>query len=49
MKDQLTVFINFDDEAEIPDEPARLEEEGRTRISTSLWRNWSSRFAPTIA
>ncbi len=28
MKDQLTVFINFDDEAEIPDEPARLEEGG---------------------
>jgi DNA-directed RNA polymerase subunit alpha len=28
MKDQLTVFINFDDEAEIPDEPSRLEEGG---------------------
>ena len=28
MKDQLTVFINFDDEAEILDEPARLEEGG---------------------
>jgi DNA-directed RNA polymerase subunit alpha len=28
MKDQLTVFINFDDEVEIPDEPARLEEGG---------------------
>ena len=41
MKDQLTVFINFDDEAEIPDEPARLEEGGRTRISTSRWKSWS--------
>jgi len=49
MKDQLTVFINFDDEAEIPDEPARLEEGGRTRISTSRWKSWSSRFAPIIA
>lgn len=26
LKDQLTVFINFDEEVEMPDEPARLEE-----------------------
>jgi len=26
LKDQLTVFINFDDETEIPDEPTRLDE-----------------------
>jgi DNA-directed RNA polymerase subunit alpha len=26
LKDQLTVFINFDDDAEIPDEPLRLDE-----------------------
>jgi DNA-directed RNA polymerase subunit alpha len=26
LKDQLTVFINFDDEAELPDEPLRLDE-----------------------
>jgi DNA-directed RNA polymerase subunit alpha len=28
LKDQLTVFINFDDEAEMPDEPLRLDDAG---------------------